>query len=43
MHVCILLSHDELSGIDLDTAKQFQSILKKQGMDFLLETKACYV
>ena len=28
-----------ITGIDLDTAKQFQSILKRQGMDFKLDTK----
>ena len=34
--LCSLLS---ITGIDLDVAKQFQSILKSQGMDFKLETK----
>lgn len=28
-----------LPGIDLDVAKQFQSILKRQGMEFKLDTK----
>lgn len=27
------------AGIDLDTAKQFQRILKKQGVNFKLNTK----
>jgi dihydrolipoamide dehydrogenase len=27
------------TGIDLDVAKTFQNILKKQGMEFMLETK----